>query len=326
VIFPPLPTAALSTVLVATLLAGCVAGLHQAVRDQDPAAVSRAIQEGASLNALNDEGLAPLHIAAAKPDPRAVRKLLEAGADPNLASQWGEPPLSFAAENEPAGSAMVRLLLGHGADPGGIDGGTPPLLKAVQAGNLPAMMLLAEAGADPNVQKFGFTPLVSAIQHKHRPMVEYLIAHGADVNLPSGHSCSPIGYAAASADLELVRLLLDAGADPDEQQIGETPLTLAVMHHHPEMVLLLLERGANPDRKGQGAAYYPIHRAILNDNMPILELLLAHGADPMVRDSYRRTALDLATGLISPLQAARYSRVLRNALARNGRRSLSAAQ
>jgi ankyrin repeat protein len=321
-----LASAALLTALAATLLAGCAAGLHQAVRNRDLAGVTQGIQEGADLNALDAEGLAPLHIAASHPNIEIVRALLDAGADPNLASQKGDPPLTFAAENKAAGEAVIRLLLERKADPNGGGHGTPSVLKAVQADNVPALKLLAEAGADLGAHHFGVIPLVSAIQQKNRPMVEHLIALGADVNLRIGNTRAPIGHASATADLELVRLLLDAGADPNYEEMGETPLTLAVITEHQKMVQLLLERGADPNVKGQGAFFYPIHRAILNDTMPILELLLAHGADPMVRDNYRRTALDVAKGLLSPVRVTRYTEVIEKWVAMKHEQRWSATQ
>jgi uncharacterized protein YecT (DUF1311 family) len=90
------------------------------------------------------------------------------------------------------------------------------------------MRLLLAAGADPNaLNEFGKTPLMTAA-HMNRPdTVRLLLSHGADPNrktveMKSWMGLSPIRrtalmYAAENAGTAVMKLLLDAGASPDER-------------------------------------------------------------------------------------------------------------
>src|SRR5690606_16834660 len=75
-----------------------------------------------------------------------------------------------------------------------------------------------------------------------------LIANGADVNVPeaSGNETAALHWAAYQQDAELVRALLDAGAEPSVRNLfGATPLMEAAAVGHTEIIRLLLEAGAD---------------------------------------------------------------------------------
>jgi hypothetical protein len=113
----------------------------------------------------------------------------------------------------------------------------------------------------------------------------YLLAAGADPNQRVGHRLPPAslsepadahplsalyGAAGVNHDLELTTLLLRAGADPND---GES------LYHSVESVdctRVLLEHGARIEENNA------LYRALDFDNVPVLELLLAHGADANV--------------------------------------------
>lgn len=111
-----------------------------------------------------------------------------------------------------------------------------------------------------------------------------LVQGGARVN--AGGGCA-LKEAAQRGHFELVRLLLDRGADPNRASWGEkwisgratTTLELAVQSRDARVVRLLLERGADPR-----ADYEAFAVAIRFGDVAIAELLLQHGADPNMAD------------------------------------------
>jgi len=93
----------------------------------------------------------------------------------------------------------------------------------------------------------GFTPLHLAAFFGRAPTVALLLERGADVGAVARNAMQvqPLHSATAGRDLESVRLLLDAGADPDARQHGGwTPLMAARQHGDAEIERLLLARGA----------------------------------------------------------------------------------
>ncbi len=88
--------------------------------------------------------------------------------------------------------------------------------------NLDVITLLVEAGADVNKQtRRGLTPLMIASNEPE--VLSYLIQNGADVNAETGYSgISALQNAAEDANLESVKILVDAGADVHGGQ-GESP-------------------------------------------------------------------------------------------------------
>ncbi len=93
---------------------------------------------------------------------------------------------------------------------------------------------------------------------------------------------TPLLFAARHGRVDNARLLLDAGADPNEAApTGESALVIASFSDQGSVAKLLLERGA--DANEASAGYSALHTAILRGNLDLVESLLAHGADPNAR-------------------------------------------
>lgn len=119
----------------------------------------------------------------------------------------------------------------------------------------------------------GFTALHLACFFGQLEAAETLVRHGADSNAVSPSRIAVIHSAAASRNAALLKLVLDAGANPDsQQQRGYTALHEAAMHNSVERAQALLDAGADPAVKsdaGQTAA----DMAEQNGNREVVELL-----------------------------------------------------
>lgn len=104
-----------------------------------------------------------------------------------------------------------------------------------------------------------------------------------DPNRKNPDNLTPLHLAARQGHLEISRLLLEKGADPNRMQntTARTPLHLAVQHQHEQVTKLLLERGANPNlvaRYGKGETLAPLQLAARSGGGEIARLLLRYGA------------------------------------------------
>ena len=112
-----------------------------------------------------------------------------------------------------------------------------------------AELLDADASLLNRMSPDGYHPLGLAAFFGAAPTVRLLLERGADVSVTATNPMrvQALHAAVASRNIEIVRMLLDAGADPNAtQQLGYTPLMGAASGGSAEMVDLLLSRGADP--------------------------------------------------------------------------------
>jgi uncharacterized protein len=97
----------------------------------------------------------------------------------------------------------------------------------------------------------GFTPLHLAVFFGQLEAARYLLTQGADIEAAARNQrfageARPLHSAVAAQHLEVITLLLDAGADPNSRQHGGfTPLLEAAQMGNADLVDLLLAHGAN---------------------------------------------------------------------------------
>lgn len=202
-----------------------------------------------------------LFVAATDGDLDAVAQALDAGADPTL---YGEGRYGSTALHIASGAgheAIVSLLLARGADPDTRGGeGLFPLSVATAE----TAQLLIDAGATVTPEP-GFSntdPLGSAVVFDQLDKMRVLLDAGADpgVQSPVLDNQSPLHFAAVNASPEAVQMLLDAGADPDvATTIGYTPLLEVAGTDEPasvEIARMLIASGADVNLASNATSSY----------------------------------------------------------------------
>ena len=138
----------------------------------------------------------------------------------------------------------------------------------------------------------GDTPIYEAAAYNHPELVKLLLDYGADINARTSSGETPLHGAVAAHHLSMVTLLLDNGADINASLAsGQTPLRLAVIKGYADIAELLLARRAQVNTRGQ-TGLTPLHWAALKGQPAIVNLLLTYGADVFARDNAGRSPLD----------------------------------
>jgi ankyrin repeat protein len=220
--------------------------LMTAARTGSVPAIKALIARGAKVNAKEGwKGQTALMWAAAENNAEAVKVLIQAGADIQARSKSGSfSAYLFAARAGHIESA--RVLLDAGADINEkLPDGSTALQLAILNAHYEAAAFLVEKGADPNAAAQGWTPL-HQVAWTRRPntgsnlpgaiptgrldsldLVKILLKHGANINARQTREpkdgfrnqlnrigATPFLLAAKSADVPLMRVLLEFGADP----------------------------------------------------------------------------------------------------------------
>jgi ankyrin repeat protein len=262
------------------------------------------LKAGADPNATNPEGETPLMAVARSGKVDAAQRLLEGGADINAKERFGgQTALMWAAAQGQADMVKLLASKGADLDARGIvrqwerkviteprpkdmnKGGFTALLYAAREGCVDCARHLLAAGADPDLaDPERITPLTMALLNLHFDLAAFLIKAGADIDKWDLYGRSPLYMAAdtstlpvkgngamavipsddAMTALEVGRLLLEAGANPNLQLKRRPPY-----------------RDVPQDRGGdamlaQGAT--PLLRAARAGDAPFVALLLKHKA------------------------------------------------
>jgi ankyrin repeat protein len=280
--------------------------LHFAAREGDLAGVRQLLTAGVNVNTLS------------RPDE-----------PPGAGQGREEGPAGGAAGGGSAGRSATGTPRGP-AYQATVSAGSTPLLVATVRGHVALALFLLDQGADPNVLDAGFTPLhwasgtweggisnavygftdaMSGIANRQEKLqlVKALLAHGANPNsrmtrrppgfagLGGGYEdaagATPFLLASAAADLEMMRLLLAAGADPSQvtdtratavmaasglnRGIGESPITEAQALRAVRFLLDLGAEATGATTSGENALFGAAYRGWNT----LLALLIEQRAD-----------------------------------------------
>jgi ankyrin repeat protein len=153
--------------------------------------------------------------------------------------------------------------------------------------------------------------LADAVRNDDVTRTRELLAAGVDPDGYDNAGNAPLHIAVLQENLELIEILLDAGADIDRPRTGagDTPLLEAVQHHGDDAALLLLARGADPTYAAwRGPALSNAIRQ--NARADVVDALIEHGAIENARDPrhvvalLRTTARDGKSAILRKLIAA----------------------
>lgn len=175
------------------------------------------------------------------------------------------------------------------------------LIAAADRGDTDALRRLLADGAEINARdERGRTAVLAATYGHHTAAVQTLIQAGADINIRDERLDNPFLYAGAEGLIDILRLTIDAGADPAlTNRFGGTALIPACERGHVEVVELLLTRTRVNVNHINNLGWTALLEAIvLSDGGPphqeIVRLLIAHGADVNIADKQNVTPLQHA--------------------------------
>ncbi|ODG99118.1 hypothetical protein A4S05_05580 [Nostoc sp. KVJ20] len=276
-----------------------------------------------------------IHIYVQRGDIAEVARQIANGVDIDCLDEYSQQtPLMCAVSSANAGVDMIRFLLENGANVNAVEQEfeNTVLGLAVQSGNLDKIQLILNSGADINYQSpNGYDVLINAMHGRDIlqdqnliSTLNFLISRGAAVNGMSSYGESAIKIAAHIGRFDAVKLLLNAGANPE--QLGWTELMHAIVFESLERVKLLIEQGADQDVRdcwhrtpwllsiqmgelpkaklllAAGANHNdvgncgktPLMYAIENNRLEVLQWLIAEGFDIEATDDFGSTALIIA--------------------------------
>lgn len=193
-----------------------VTALFRAVADDDVARVRALLDAGVPPDARGRKGDTPLILAMALGRFEAAQELLGRKAAPDLQNDDGETAMIYAASATAGAGRLVGLLAQYGANPHIPDKhGDTPLRVAIDEDNAEAVEALLAAGctaADTNAA--GYSALGYAAAGKAAALA-VLLRENPDLNARNPQGIPPLHMAMAWGSAACVRLLLDAGADPE---------------------------------------------------------------------------------------------------------------
>jgi ankyrin repeat protein len=352
----------------ATTRLGGYTPLMMAAEQGHAAVIAALLTGGSDPKAANTMGTTPLMLAAASGNPQAITTLVENGAEIEAKEKtFGQTPLMFAAATNRVDA--IKALVKAGANlkatskvnnVGNLSGAEQEFLATAsgsgnQAGGggqgrngqvvAPGAATAAPApaagggggggfgrggGGKPGIERpyfyneligtqGGHTALMLAARSGFAEAVKLLVAAGADVNQNSvGDKTSPMLIAAINGHFDLAKWLLEQGANPNAaSDNGVTPLYAALnvtwapraLYPQPrafnqqqitylDFMKALLEKGADPNKRLTKKVWYseynfdlagvdeigatPFWRAAFAGDVPAMQLLFDHGADPNI--------------------------------------------
>jgi uncharacterized protein len=203
--------------------------------------------KGARISRADDKGDAP--------GPASL--LLFRPPSGENAADTEDPMASRTLRSLPPISALLLAVAGFGATlgPAAVSAKlSRTLASAVMRGDPEEASKALSRGADPNGWAGGETLVGRALGDGRSELVRLLLEHGADPNAVLASGETPLLRAVTARDLPMVRLLLDSGASANlRSPWGELPLHRAAAAGHPQIVELLLARGADPTALGPDA-------------------------------------------------------------------------
>ena len=216
----------------------------------------------ADLDAADPDGTTALELAILNVHYDLASMLLKKGADPNVPDRSGMTALYAAVDMRSPAGMMTRP--------------NPKLTAEIDAAEM--VKILLANGANPNAR------LKKPIIGRHNNLV-------GDTSL--GDAATPLMRAAKTNDLVVMRLLLEAGADPTLTLKDRT--TTAMMASSLEAIQLLVERGVDVNAFNTSGQTI-VHNAAARGADAVIRFAVEKGARLDRKNKQGRTPLDIANG------------------------------
>jgi ankyrin repeat protein len=200
---------------------------------------------------VDSKGFNALTLAMLSRKNELAKILVEMGSDVNLTSKsMGWCPLVVAAGFPSGEDALARAMLAKGANPSSkTHDGLYALTSACTYGNLLLAKTLLDAGAEAAPKDASWLPIVAAAGSGNVDLVNLLVERGANPNQPLGerNGFRSIHQASKAGHADIVVRLVALGVDLNSMDNeGNTPLHFASQRADQRTISILLKAGANP--------------------------------------------------------------------------------
>lgn len=246
---------------------GCEKTIHMAASSGDAEAVMQMLKDNPQLiNQQDSFGMTPLHWAVDRHRTKVVDLLVERKADLSIKDKYNKTPLEHAIDKDYRHAAMTLILNGAelpdeakapAYNKQKLINRIKPLHLAVHEGNLEKVkMVVSRFPEQVNVKdESNRIPLYWAARSNHADIVRFLVEKGADINGQTNDGWAALHTAAYNGRLESATVLIQLGATVDIQtDDGQTPLYWAARNGHSRLVKLLLAHGADPNAKAKNGS------------------------------------------------------------------------
>lgn len=239
------------------------------------------IDNGALVNLRADDGFNALMEAVRTGNIEIAKLLIEHNSDINIKNKDGKNMIMIACEK--GNEEMFNILIENNADINEKSSwGASALIYASEKGNINIMQYLIDNGIDVNgkADDNGDTPLLWAVTGENPyEASKLLIENGADINATNDSGVAPATILAASTP-KVVKLLKDNGADLDTKFLDYyPPIAIAAGAGNLEIVKALVENGADVNYYPNDINYTAIFHAIDQHNYEVAEYLFKNGVD-----------------------------------------------
>ena len=243
---------------------------YYSAKNNWPNILSKLLEKRVDINALT-EGQTPLYVACKEGHVHIVILLLNNGADPNVPNKLTDSncfsfPIQIAVQY---GNAMIVDML---------------LQKGTKL-NPPGEPLLHIASSDAAKWKTVDEPGETRSVEHMLPTIKLLLQQGVNVNDISDEGDTVLYHACKSQQLELVQVLLEAGADVNLLSNGLHPLIAVCDFGNAELISLLVKAGADVECNKGRPCKSPLAVACFMQNVALVGTLLEHGANPNLASS-----------------------------------------
>ena len=300
--------------------------LMWAAAQKHPEVVSALLARGADVRARSSF----TRVIVNRADPNSIDHAVVGPV-----SRGGSTALLFAARSGDVDSATRLLRAGANVDDLMADG-TSALTVAAHSGHLDLVQLLLAEGANPNIISSGYTALHAAVLRGNLEMAKTLVARGANIDARLRHGtptlrgsrdyvlpdsltgATPLWLAAKYLEVDIVRWLLDRGADPAAALRDGTTMLMAaagvgsqtkLFDRRDRVALLrdsdetralavsaiLLARGTDVNAINE-AADTALHGAAAMSYPVVANALIERGARTEARNKKGETPFEVATG------------------------------